>query len=134
MENGAFYFFTREAFESTGSRLSGKVVAHEMDPDAFCEVDEINDLLFIQSLLEKKYGKAGSGAAQTRGAVIKAPVRVYPQQRSWVPQAPSYVPPPRVMPLGNSFPAMPFAVPYPGMFPPLGRPGSMGLAGTLRAF
>ena len=37
MENGAFYLFTAQTFKRSGSRLSGKVIAHEMAAEAFTE-------------------------------------------------------------------------------------------------
>ena len=48
MENGAFYFFTRASFDASGSRLSGKVVAHEMSEDTFLEIDTPSDFIAIQ--------------------------------------------------------------------------------------
>merc|ERR1719359_1193358 len=126
MENGAFYFFTREAFERTGSRLSGKIVAHEMDADAFVEIDEVGDLLFLENMFERKYGKTGAKAAPaqpaTRGVVM--PPTAYPRS-SYVAQSPSYVPPPFMAPLGTGHPAIGFPAAYPGMYPgmPLGMPG-----------
>ncbi|GAB5367876.1 hypothetical protein AAMO2058_001269500 [Amorphochlora amoebiformis] len=57
MENGAFYFFTAESFRRTGSRLSGKIVAHEMSADTFVEVDERQDLIIVEKLLNARLNR-----------------------------------------------------------------------------
>ena len=58
MENGAFYVFNAQAFKRSGSRLSGKVIAHEMSAEAFTEVDDMNDLLYVQQQLQGRASKA----------------------------------------------------------------------------
>jgi len=58
MENGAFYLFTAQTFKRSGSRLSGKVIAHEMPAEAFTEVGDMNDLLYVQQQLQGRASKA----------------------------------------------------------------------------
>ena len=54
VENGAFYFFSRTSFESSGSRLSGKVCAYEMPVETLTEIDEPEDLQVCQQILARK--------------------------------------------------------------------------------
>ena len=52
-ENGSFYFFTRAAFESSGSRLSGKITAFEMPAETLIEIDEPEDLMICEQILAR---------------------------------------------------------------------------------
>lgn len=51
VENGAFYVSKREGLLETGSRLFGKIVAHEMAEQTFHELDEPVDWKIIEGFL-----------------------------------------------------------------------------------
>jgi N-acetylneuraminate synthase len=70
MENGAFYFFSKASFDKTGSRLSGKVVAHEMKDEAFTEVDCPEDLIAVQEMLKKRESAAIVAAPNPECTII----------------------------------------------------------------
>ncbi len=51
MENGAFYFTSREILTTTGCRLGGKVGVYEMQEDTAVELDEVSDWITVEHLL-----------------------------------------------------------------------------------
>lgn len=54
VENGAIYLTKRENFLQSKCRLSGKIGLYEMSEDTFFELDELNDLIIIEKLLERR--------------------------------------------------------------------------------
>ncbi|MFA7566566.1 MAG: N-acylneuraminate cytidylyltransferase [Alkalispirochaeta sp.] len=54
MENGAFYFTTRETLKRTGSRLGCRISVYEMPEDTAAEIDEPEDWLIIERLLQRR--------------------------------------------------------------------------------
>lgn len=50
VENGAFYITSRKKLLSSGSRVSGRVVACEMPEDSFFEIDEVSDWLILEEI------------------------------------------------------------------------------------
>lgn len=55
IENGAFYFFKVDAFRSSGSRLSGKIVALEMPEETLVEIDTPVDWQIVEFLAANKF-------------------------------------------------------------------------------
>lgn len=60
LENGAFYLFTTASLRASGSRLSGKIVAHEMAEDTLAEIDTLVDWAIVEGLARSKFGDAPS--------------------------------------------------------------------------
>ena len=58
IENGAFYFFTVAALRASGSRLSGRVVAHEMPEETLAEIDTLTDWQIVEGLAADKFKDA----------------------------------------------------------------------------
>ncbi|KAH8068890.1 cytidine monophosphate N-acetylneuraminic acid synthetase [Aureococcus anophagefferens] len=58
IENGAFYFFTVAALRASGSRLSGRVVAHEMPEETLAEIDTLADWQIVEGLAADKFKDA----------------------------------------------------------------------------
>lgn len=63
VENGAIYIFDRDGFLATGHRLFGRMVAYEMAPESYVELDEPGDWPVVEALLTRR--AAGPGAAST---------------------------------------------------------------------
>jgi YrbI family 3-deoxy-D-manno-octulosonate 8-phosphate phosphatase len=63
-ENGAVYVTSREAFRSTGTRVSGKIAAIEMDPESLVEIDEPGDWTVVEALAERRLRSLRTGAPQ----------------------------------------------------------------------
>lgn len=55
IENGAFYVFTAKGLRATGSRLSGKIVAHEMPEETAAEIDTCTDWQIVEGLAAAKF-------------------------------------------------------------------------------
>uniref|UniRef100_A0A7S3K1A0 N-acylneuraminate cytidylyltransferase n=1 Tax=Aureoumbra lagunensis TaxID=44058 RepID=A0A7S3K1A0_9STRA len=55
IENGAFYIFKVSSFQSSGSRLSGKVVALEMSEETLVEIDSLTDWKIVEYLAAEKF-------------------------------------------------------------------------------
>jgi N-acylneuraminate cytidylyltransferase len=51
VENGAFYVTGRELLRSSGCRLSGRIVCHEMDEETYVELDEPADWEAVGAML-----------------------------------------------------------------------------------
>lgn len=51
VENGAFYISKREGLLETGSRLFGRIAAHPMGEETYCELDEPVDWRIIEAFL-----------------------------------------------------------------------------------
>ncbi len=58
VENGAFYIMRRAGLLEHANRLHGKVAAHEMPEESYCEIDEPADWLFVEALLRERSGPA----------------------------------------------------------------------------
>ena len=58
IENGAFYLFTTAALRASGSRLSGKIVAHEMAEETLAEIDTLTDWQIVEGLAAAKFKDA----------------------------------------------------------------------------
>ncbi|MFO7324432.1 MAG: acylneuraminate cytidylyltransferase family protein [Pseudomonadota bacterium] len=54
MENGAFYFTSRQVLEKTGCRLGGRIAIHEMAPENATEIDEPEDWIEVERLLRAR--------------------------------------------------------------------------------
>ncbi len=54
IENGALYITTRSALLASGCRLSGRIVAYEMGPTTYHEVDEADDWDVVEALLRRR--------------------------------------------------------------------------------
>lgn len=54
VENGAFYFSSREAVLRSRCRISGKIGAVEMADESYLELDELIDWIVIEQLLKIK--------------------------------------------------------------------------------
>jgi len=54
VENGAFYVSARRGLLDTGSRLFGKIIAHEMSEETFHELDEPVDWKIIERFLDER--------------------------------------------------------------------------------
>lgn len=53
MENGAFYITSREDLLRTRNRISGNIMAYEMDEKTAFEIDEPADWLIIENLMKR---------------------------------------------------------------------------------
>ncbi|MES2884947.1 MAG: acylneuraminate cytidylyltransferase family protein [Pseudomonadota bacterium] len=56
VENGAFYISGREGLIRTGSRLFGRIAAHEMCEESYYELDEPSDWAVIENLMVRAAG------------------------------------------------------------------------------
>ena len=54
VENGAFYVCRRDFLMTTRSRLSGRMLAYEMPPETYLELDEPSDWLLVEALLRRR--------------------------------------------------------------------------------
>lgn len=54
VENGAFYFTSKESLLSYQNRLSGNILAYEMLPETYFEIDEPTDWKIVEELLKNK--------------------------------------------------------------------------------
>lgn len=71
MENGAFYFTSREILATTGCRLGGKIGVYEMKEDTAVEIDEPSDWFTVERLLiEQRGGTDAQILAQIRLLVV----------------------------------------------------------------
>ena len=66
VENGAFYIFDRRRFLKAGTRLFGRIVAQEMPPATYHELDEPEDWPVIEALLHQRVGQAPLPTALAR--------------------------------------------------------------------
>jgi N-acylneuraminate cytidylyltransferase len=55
VENGAFYFSSREAILRHECRLSGKIGIYEMPEESYNEIDEAYDWVIVEQLLLKRF-------------------------------------------------------------------------------
>ncbi len=58
VENGAFYVTGREALLTSGCRLSGKVMCHEMAEETYVELDEPSDWDTVGAMLAHRSGRS----------------------------------------------------------------------------
>jgi N-acylneuraminate cytidylyltransferase len=58
VENGAFYIANSDGFRGTGTRLFGRVVAHEMPEDTYLELDEPDDWPLVETLLRRRLSRS----------------------------------------------------------------------------
>jgi YrbI family 3-deoxy-D-manno-octulosonate 8-phosphate phosphatase len=54
IENGAIYACKKDVFKKTKNRLGGKIGTLEMAEDSLVEIDEISDLIIVETLLENR--------------------------------------------------------------------------------
>lgn len=59
VENGAFYACSRARLLQTRARISGDIVAHEMPPESYYEVDDPEDWLIVERLLSGRRQPSG---------------------------------------------------------------------------
>lgn len=59
VENGAFYIASSEGIRRSRCRLHGKVVAFEMGPETYLEIDDPEDLLLVEQILLQREGLEG---------------------------------------------------------------------------
>lgn len=55
VENGAFYITGRENLLKSRNRVSGNIMAVEMDEGSYFEIDEPDDWIIVEKLLKEKY-------------------------------------------------------------------------------
>ena len=58
VENGAFYITSKESFETSKNRISGKIRVCEMEEATYFELDEPSDWVIIEELLKKRSGQS----------------------------------------------------------------------------
>lgn len=64
VENGAFYITSKENLIRYQNRVSGNIVAVEMNEDSFFEIDEPSDWLIIEALMKKDDFKVQKDVSQ----------------------------------------------------------------------
>ncbi len=66
VENGAFYITSKADLIRCQNRVSGNIIAVEMNEDTFFEIDEPNDWVIVESLMKKNNHIADSNIADIK--------------------------------------------------------------------